>query len=354
MLRGVWGDPERYRDTYWSRFPGKYFAGDGAKRDDDGDYWLLGRVDDVMLVSGHNISTAEVEHALVGHPAVAEAAVVGTKDATTGQAISAFVILRAGNEPSDALVADLRDHVGQHHRPDRQARRRSCSPRTSPRRARARSCAGSCATSPKTRRSATPPRSPTRRWSRGSRLATSPPPPTRTEAVEQQWRSHGGPDTSPSTGPGTTGRSSPAPRSSSTSTACSPTPSSRQHYLEAPRRDWNAFFEACGDDPVIEEMKVLLDLLDPDLRIVLLTARPERVHHLTEAWLRRYRIRWDVLLMRPWGDYDMARDFKQASVWDLRNYGFELRLAFEDDRRNVAMFRSEGVPCVYFHSGYYD
>ena len=64
--------------------------------------------------------------------------------------------------------------------------------------------------------------------------------------------------------------------------------------------------------------------------------------------------RWDVLLMRPWGDYDMARDFKQASVWDLRNYGFELRLAFEDDRRNVAMFRSEGVPCVYFHSGYYD
>ena len=113
MLRGVWGDPERYRDTYWSRFPGKYFAGDGAKRDDDGDYWLLGRVDDVMLVSGHNISTAEVEHALVGHPAVAEAAVVGTKDATTGQAISAFVILRTGNDASDALVAELRDHVGK-------------------------------------------------------------------------------------------------------------------------------------------------------------------------------------------------------------------------------------------------
>ena len=104
---------------------------------------------------------------------------------------------------------------------------------------------------------------------------------------------------------------------------------SRQHYLEAPRRNWNAFFEACGDDPVIEEMKVLLDLLDPELRIVLLTARPERVHHLTEAWLRRYRIRWNVLLMRPWGDYEMARDFKQASVWDLRNYGFELRLAFD-------------------------
>ena len=112
MLRGIWGDPERFRETYWNRFPGRYFAGDGAKRDDDGDFWLLGRVDDVMLVSGHNISTAEVEHALVGHPAVAEAAVVGTKDATTGQAIGAFVILRAGNEPTEALVAELRDHVG--------------------------------------------------------------------------------------------------------------------------------------------------------------------------------------------------------------------------------------------------
>jgi acetyl-CoA synthetase len=114
MLRGVWGDPERYLDTYWSRFEGRYFAGDGAKRDDDGDFWLLGRVDDVMLVSGHNISTAEVEHSLVGHPSVAEAAVVGAKDDTTGQAISAFVILRAGIEPSDALVAELRDHVGHH------------------------------------------------------------------------------------------------------------------------------------------------------------------------------------------------------------------------------------------------
>ena len=77
MLRGIWGDPERYRDTYWSRFDGKYFAGDGAKRDDEGYFWLLGRVDDIMLVSGHNISTTEVESALVDHPSVAEAAVVG-------------------------------------------------------------------------------------------------------------------------------------------------------------------------------------------------------------------------------------------------------------------------------------
>jgi len=130
--------------------------------------------------------------------------------------------------------------------------------------------------------------------------------------------------------------------------------SRRQHYLESPRRDWRSFFDACGDDPVIEEIRVLLELLDPDLRIVLLTARPERVHHLTEAWLARYHIRWDALLMRPWGDYDQSRDFKQASVWELRRYGFELRLAIEYDQRNVEMFRGEGVPCIYFHSGYYD
>ena len=113
MLRGIWGDPERYRATYWAKFGDRYFAGDGAKRDDDGYFWLLGRVDDVMLVSGHNISTAEVEHALVDHHAVAEAAVVGKVDATTGQAIAAFVILRSGVEPSEALVEELRDHVAE-------------------------------------------------------------------------------------------------------------------------------------------------------------------------------------------------------------------------------------------------
>jgi acetyl-CoA synthetase len=114
MLRGIWGDPERYRETYWSRFEGRYFAGDGAKRDADGYFWLLGRVDDIMLVAGHNISTTEVESALVSHPAVAEAAVVGKTDDTTGQAVAAFVILRAGNEPSDELVAELREHVAHH------------------------------------------------------------------------------------------------------------------------------------------------------------------------------------------------------------------------------------------------
>ncbi len=114
MLRTIWGDDQRYLDTYWSRFPGRYFAGDGAKKDDDGDIWLLGRVDDVMLVSGHNISTTEVESALVSHPKVAESAVVGATDATTGQAIVAFVILRGtAQDDGDALVAELRDHVGK-------------------------------------------------------------------------------------------------------------------------------------------------------------------------------------------------------------------------------------------------
>ncbi|MFG2139013.1 acetate--CoA ligase [Streptomyces sp. NPDC048650] len=114
MLRTIWGDDQRYLDTYWSRFEGKYFAGDGAKKDDDGDIWLLGRVDDVMLVSGHNISTTEVESALVSHPKVAEAAVVGATDPQTTQAICAFVILRGGATAEDeGLVEALRAHVAQ-------------------------------------------------------------------------------------------------------------------------------------------------------------------------------------------------------------------------------------------------
>ncbi|MBP7630924.1 MAG: acetate--CoA ligase [Acidimicrobiales bacterium] len=111
MLRGIWGDPDRYRDAYWGRYPGRYFAGDGAKLDDDGYLWVLGRVDDVMNISGHRISTAEVESALVDNPKVAEAAVVGAKDDTTGQAIVAFVTLKGGVEPSDAVGQELRGHV---------------------------------------------------------------------------------------------------------------------------------------------------------------------------------------------------------------------------------------------------
>ncbi len=112
MLRGIWGDPDRYRDTYWSRFEGRYFAGDGAKLDEDGYLWLLGRVDDVMNVSGHRISTTEVESALVDHRAVAEAAVVGANDEITGQAIVGYVILRGEYEPSAALGDEIREHVG--------------------------------------------------------------------------------------------------------------------------------------------------------------------------------------------------------------------------------------------------
>ena len=117
MLRGIWGDPERFKETYWSKFEGKYFAGDGAKWDEEGDLWLLGRVDDVMNISGHRLSTAEIESALVSHPFVAEAAVVGAKDETTGQAIVAFVILRqnqieaAGSDSDVSKI--LRDHVAK-------------------------------------------------------------------------------------------------------------------------------------------------------------------------------------------------------------------------------------------------
>jgi acetyl-CoA synthetase len=113
MLRGIYGDPERYKQTYWSRFPGKYFPGDGCKRDEDGYYWLLGRVDDVMNVSGHRLSTTEIESALVSHPAVAEAAVVGQPDDLTGEAVFAFVILRAGAAPDDSLTDTLKQHVGR-------------------------------------------------------------------------------------------------------------------------------------------------------------------------------------------------------------------------------------------------
>ena len=113
MLRGIYGDPERYRQTYWARFPGMYFAGDGAKRDEDGYLWLLGRVDDVMNVSGHRISTIEVESALVDHKSVAEAAVVGKTDPLTGQAIFAFVIPKVGVTADDPLAAELREHVAK-------------------------------------------------------------------------------------------------------------------------------------------------------------------------------------------------------------------------------------------------
>ncbi|HZN16447.1 MAG TPA: hypothetical protein VFB78_19435 [Acidimicrobiales bacterium] len=128
----------------------------------------------------------------------------------------------------------------------------------------------------------------------------------------------------------------------------------RQHYIEGGRRNWDAFFAACGDDPLIEDVAQLLHLLDADLQIILLTGRPARVQPQTLAWLDRYKLRWDLLIMRDYGEYAAAREFKRWTIEDLRRYGFELVLAFEDDRRNLEMFRAEGVPCVYIHSGYYD
>ena len=128
----------------------------------------------------------------------------------------------------------------------------------------------------------------------------------------------------------------------------------RQHLLEGPRPDWEAFFAASGDDPPVEDVATLLGLLAPHLAVVLLTARPSRVRELTLDWLGRHGLRWDLLVMRRDGDRRPARQFKQEAVRALRRGGLDLRLCFEDDRRNVEAIRAEGVPCVYIHSGYYD
>jgi acetyl-CoA synthetase len=113
MLRTLWGDDDRYRKAYWSEFPGLYFTGDGARQDKDGYFWIVGRIDDVLNVSGHRIGTAEIESALVSHPAVAEAAAVGRPDELKGQALVVFVTLKSGHAPSDALKEELRSHVGK-------------------------------------------------------------------------------------------------------------------------------------------------------------------------------------------------------------------------------------------------
>ncbi|MGO8864224.1 MAG: hypothetical protein ACLQRH_26140 [Acidimicrobiales bacterium] len=128
----------------------------------------------------------------------------------------------------------------------------------------------------------------------------------------------------------------------------------RQHFIEKGNRDWSAFFEACGDDPVIEEIARLLELLDSSLAVVLLTGRPLRVQPQTLAWLDRYGLRWDLLVMRERGDYSGVTSFKRGVVGDLRAHGFDLRLAFEDDPSNHAMYVADGIPCVYIHSGYYE
>ncbi|HEV2362426.1 MAG TPA: hypothetical protein VGS21_12045 [Acidimicrobiales bacterium] len=127
----------------------------------------------------------------------------------------------------------------------------------------------------------------------------------------------------------------------------------RQHYLSGLRRDWDAFFEACGTDPVVPEVATLLGLLDPSLAVILLTARPLRVRPHTREWLSRYGLRYDLLVMREHGDYSQAAAFKRREAKALTDFGFEIRLAVEDDPRNLEMFEDEGIPCLYVHSGYY-
>ena len=129
----------------------------------------------------------------------------------------------------------------------------------------------------------------------------------------------------------------------------------RQHFLDDKRRrNWRAFFDACGEDTLIEEVGRLLQLLDPGLVVVLLTGRPLRVQPLTVEWLERYGVRWDLLIMRTSGDYSAAREFKRETVRYLKDRGFDLQLALEDDPRNREMFHDEGLPCIYIHSGYYE
>jgi acetyl-CoA synthetase len=168
MLRGIYGDPERYVRQYWNKWGNTvYVTGDGAKRDAEGYFWLLGRVDDVINVAGHRIGTMEVESALVDHPSVAEAAVVGRAHDIKGQAIAAFVTLKEGAQADAHIVDALKDHVVKKIGARSRGPTTSCSRPISRRRVRGKSCGGCCATSPKARRSATPRRSPIRASSRG-------------------------------------------------------------------------------------------------------------------------------------------------------------------------------------------
>ena len=291
MLRGIYGDPERYRETYWAKFDGRYFAGDGCKLDDDGYLWLLGRVDDVMNVSGHRISTTEVETALVDHPAVAEAAVVGANDAVTGQAIMAYVIARGTHTPSDELGEEVRQHVAKklgaiarpedgdlHRRAAQDPLRQDHAPPAARRRR-------------GPRRWATPPRSPTRPSSRRSSAG----PPRRPRRIDASAR--------PSTGAGATARSSRARPSCSTWTACCPTrpaastSSSGRAATGRPSSRRPARTRSSTRSPGSSSCST------PTCAIVLLTARPISVQRQTLGWLERHDLRWDLLVMREWGDY---------------------------------------------------
>lgn len=127
----------------------------------------------------------------------------------------------------------------------------------------------------------------------------------------------------------------------------------RQHFLDRSPKDWRGFFQACGDDPVLAHVARLVECLDPELLVIILTARPVWVRDATMAWLTRFDVRWDLLVMREEGDYRSSPDAKREAVSALQRFGFALRLAVDDDPRNVQMFEREGIPCLYVHSGYY-
>lgn len=129
--------------------------------------------------------------------------------------------------------------------------------------------------------------------------------------------------------------------------------SGRQHFLSGEVRDWSAFFSAARADPLVPEVARLLELLDPSLGVVLLTARPGRIREMTVEWLEGFGLRWDLLVMRGEPERLSALEFKRRETRTLLRHGFDLRLALEDDRRNLEMFEEEGVPCLYVHSGYY-
>ena len=128
----------------------------------------------------------------------------------------------------------------------------------------------------------------------------------------------------------------------------------RQHLLNGPKKDWKTFFSRAGDDLLIEEVASLTVLLDPAIARVLLTARPTTIQDLTLDWLSRFSVKWDLLVMRRDGDFSPSPDAKRHAVHELRDHGFQILLALDDDRRNVDMFHAEGVRCLYIHSGYYE
>ena len=291
MLRGIWGDPERYRETYWSTYEGRYFAGDGARVDEDGYLWILGRVDDVMNVSGHRISTAEVESALVDHEAVAEAAVVGATDDVTGQAIVGYVILVGSAEASDELREEIRPARGEEARPHRPSEGRV--PRADCRRpVPARSCAACCATSPTAATWATPRPSPIPASFPAIAEGTAD-----NDEVETR-RSHGSSRQLDLQHRSTDRRPDRRARSRRCHLRCHPSPAlSRGRGVQGQGLD--RLLHACVDDSVIAHGRALAASVSPAVCLVILTARIDDIRDATIGWLTTNNIRHDWLIRRP-------------------------------------------------------